>query len=311
MHQVQEEAAARRAAGDFPYHLEDGIEAELDRYAPAAQEGELESLVRGVAEASFVNVDAPTSARWMALRWVKVAIKRLVSWYLAHVTEQVSILGLLTARALGALTTRLHDFEHRLNSLEGGQPERVIETPTGGRSHGALSDWADKLVRLMAPVEGRILYADADADAMVSRLRAAGVDAYGLTAEGSAYGSSPDVRNGDVLAHLDSVGNSALGGVVLAGCPDALDGERLRGLVDCLARVVRDQGKVAVVAEAPWWWRLRVGPVEADLAAARPMAAETWIACLADSDFKATARYATDGRSFIVSAERQARSMQQ
>jgi hypothetical protein len=316
MQEAADEAARRRGTPGYPHDLEAGIEAELERYAPVAADRGLERLIGGVAEASFVNVDAPTASRRKGLQYVKVLLKRLLSWYLRHITEQVSVLGLMTARALAAVTTRLEEAEHRLEVLEkvdspdGADPgpvDGMLRAPDSAGSH--LGQWMDDLEALMAPVGGRILYADADAEGVVGRLRAHGLDAYGVTRSGSPYRSSPDVRGDDVLAHLDRVGDGALSGVVLAGCTDALDGVRFRALIERLARVVRSEGRVAVMAEAPWWWTIRVGPVEADLAGARPMAAETWIAALSGAGLDASARYAGDGRSFIVTAHRRDRSM--
>jgi hypothetical protein len=58
------------------------------------------------------------------------------------------------------------------------------------------------------------------------------------------------------------------------------------------------------VGEAPWWWQERLGPVEADLSDGRPFTGETWIAAFSHAGFSASGRYATDGRSYCVEAQR-------
>ena len=60
--------------------------------------------------------------------------------------------------------------------------------------------------------------------------------------------------------------------------------------------------RVAVAAEAPWSWQVRVGPVEADLATARPLSADTWLGALHEAGFLATAVHADDGQSYLVTA---------
>jgi hypothetical protein len=305
--EAEAEAARRRAAPGYPHQLEARIDAELARFAPVPRGRELEHLVTGVEEAAFVNADAPITARWRGLRYLKVALKRLLSWYLGHVTEQVSVLGLMTARALAALTGRLEELQGRVAKLEGADAGRPIELPP--RPAGAGPDrkqWLDEFQTLMATLDGRILYADADVEATVAQLRVAGVDAYGLSPDGDGHRSSLNVRRGQLLAHLKSVDDGVLGGVVLVGYPDAMDGGSLRSLIDRLQRVVAMDGRVVVVGEAPWWWRERLGPVEADLADGRPLSAETWIAAFDRAGFSATGRYATDGRSYGVVAQRQA-----
>jgi hypothetical protein len=231
----------------------------------------------------------------------------MLGWYGRHLADQVSTLGLLTARALSAVTARLEDLEGRIDRpAEPGAPHASAMPSTTRGPDKVHAEWAEELEVLMAGVDGRVLYADADAGAMVARMRAAGLDAYGVTRAEGTYLLSPDVRQGDLLAHLDSIGDNALGGVVLAGFPDAMDGHSVRPLIDRLARVVRPGGRVAVVSEAPWWWRERVGPVDADSAEVRPLAVETWIATFDRTGFSTTASYAPEGRSYGVIAERPA-----
>ena len=62
---------------------------------------------------------------------------------------------------------------------------------------------------------------------------------------------------------------------------------------------------MAAVSEAPWWWRERLPPAETDLAEARPLMAETWLAGLHQAGFKGSATYAPDGHSYAVLAWRE------
>ena len=151
-----------------------------------------------------------------------------------------------------------------------------------------------------------MLCADVEVDEVVARLRGDGLDAYGLTRDGSPYLLSPDVRHGDLIAHLGSVGDEALGATILAGCTNAMNGPSLRAVLQELGRCIGAEGVVVAVSEAPWWWHHHVHPVEADTAEARPLQAETWLAGLHDVGFDATATYSPDGHSYAVIARRKA-----
>jgi hypothetical protein len=306
--EVEAEAARRRAAPGYPHELEAQIEAELARQAPTPTGRlSLDRLVTSVEEAAFINIDAPATASRREFTYLKGALKRGLAWYLRHVANQVSTLGFATARTLRAVTSHIAEIEERLAALEGaGEGANVSGLPAHDEPAGYLSSWLEEVSGQLKGLGGRVLYADADADPTVAALRAAGLDAYGLTREGSPYQLSPDIRHGDLVAHLDSVGEGALGAVMLAGCADAMDGSSLKAVVERLTRTVGNGGGVVVVAEAPWWWRIRLGPEAADLADARPLAAETWLAALHRAGFEGTAAYADDGRSYAVFGQREA-----
>jgi hypothetical protein len=305
--EVEAEAARRRAAPGYPHELEAQIEAELARQAPSPSARlSLEHLVTAVEEASFVNIDVPVAASRREYAYAKRALKRAMAWYMRHVANQVSALGFATARTLRAVTARIEDVEQRLGDLERSEgADDALLMPDAPAAESYLEEWIGTLTEQMAGVAGRVLYADADSDAVVARLRAAGLDAYGLTRDAGKYQLSPDVRHADLIAHLDSVGDEALGAVLLAGCTDAINGAGLRAVIDGLDRCTQPGAVVAVVAEAPWWWRERQDPVEADMADARPLAAETWLAALHRAGFKATAAYGRGGRSYGLVARRE------
>jgi hypothetical protein len=266
---------------------------------------ELAHVVAGVERAAFVNADAPTAARWKGVSLLKVALKRLLSWHFRYVIEQISVLGLLIARALATLTNRLESLESRVASLEAPEAARTVELPpepVGARPD--LQPWAKEVQTLLSSVAGRILYADPDAVETLARLRAAGLDAYGLSPYAPDQQESPDVRRGQLLAHLESVDDGALAGIVLVGSPDAMDGPALAVLVADLARVIAAGGRVVVVGQSPWWWRERLGPIDSDLADRRPLSPETWIVSLNRAGFQTTAHYAADAHSYVVVADR-------
>ena len=68
-------------------------------------------------------------------------------------------------------------------------------------------------------------------------------------------------------------------------------------MVDALARVA---SRVVLVSEAPWWWRLRLGAVNADLAAGRPHDPDTWLHAFHGVALVGTAEYDPTGQSYRV-----------
>ena len=306
--EVESEAARRRAGPGYPYDLEARIEAQLARQAPAPSgRVSLEGLITAVQEASVISIDAPVNASRREYAYVKQVLKRGLAWYLRHVADQVSSLGYATARTLRAITVDLEDIEERVAAVEHrGERDAAESLPEATDTESHLSEWLDQVAGQLVGVNGRVLCADVQVDEVVARLRGDGLDAYGLTRDGSPYLLSPDVRHGDLIAHLRSVGDGALGATVLAGCTNAMNGPSLRAVLQQLGRCIGSEGVVAVVSEAPWWWHHHVHPVEADTAQARPLQAETWLAGLHDVGFDATAAYDPDGHSYALTARRKA-----
>jgi len=306
IHEVESDAARRRAGSGYPHDVEARIEAELAQQAPApGGRVPVERLITAVEEASFISIDVPVTASRREYTYAKTVLKRGMAWYLRHVADQVSSLGRATARSLRAITVHLEDVEERVAALEQrGDRDGATSLPVPAGTESHLSQWLDKVAEELAGVDGRVLCADVEVDEVVARLRADGLDAYGLTRSGDPYLLSPDVRHGDLIAHLGSVDDGALGAAILAGCTNAMSGPSLRALLGELGRCIASAGVVAVVSEAPWWWRNHVDPVEADTAEARPLQAETWLAGLHDAGFEATAVYSPDGHSYALIARR-------
>src|SRR5437764_1148259 len=207
----------RRAGPGYPYDLEARIEAQLARQAPAPSgRVSLEGLVTAVQEASVISIDAPVNASRREYAYVKQVLKRGLAWYLRHVADQVSSLGYATARTLRAITVDLEDIEERVAAVEHrGERDAAESLPEATDTESHLSEWLDQVAGQLVGVNGRVLCADAQVDEVVARLRGDGLDAYGLTRDGSPYLLSPDVRQGDLIAHLGSVGDGALGATVL------------------------------------------------------------------------------------------------
>lgn len=302
--EVEAEAERLRAEPGWPTEAEEAIAQHLSATAPAgAVRPSLDRLVTAIEEASFIRIDVPTASARPPVKLAKVVLTRLLTFWFRFVVDQVTSLGVTTARTLRTVAGRLEEVERRLDQIDAvpaAAGAARLPDATGG-DH-AFDAWRDDLVRLALAAGGRILYADEHTAELVAELQVAGADAYGLSRDGERFDTTLELRHGDLLAHLGAVGADALGGVVLAGSPDRLDGPSFRALVAALAQAVRPGGTLAVAAEAPWSWRARVGSVEADLASGRPLSADTWLGALHEAGFTATVAHTDDGRSYLVTA---------
>lgn len=301
--EVEAEAARRRSAPGWPAEAEDRIAQHLVRAAPVPDlRPSLDRLVTAIEEASFIRIDVPTASTRRPVTLMKVVMRKLLSFWFRYVVDQITSLGITTARTVRALVGRLEEVERRLDLVD-ARPHEAADLPAAQASQ-PLDVWRHELVSLAVAAGSRTLYADHQAAELVAELQTAGADAYGLERGGDPFGTSLELRHGDLLVHLATVEEGGLGCVLLAGCAERLDGASFRALVRAVARVLRPGGTVAVTAEAPWSWQARVGPAEADLAAGRPLSVDTWLAHLHEAGFTATAVHAEDGRSYLVTARR-------
>jgi len=297
--ELETEGARRRAAPDYPHDREARLHLELERLAPhPAGPAGIDDLLAGLERAVAALADAAAGdvaegdRRGGRSRRAAALGRRL-----RRLEGAVAAEGLAVAAAVRALRDALADLEARTARAGNGEAA-ATGAPVGTTSPDdgeALGDWRARLADAVAPGGGRVLYHGVDADAVVGELRAAGVDAYGVTDVGPQQRPGPDVRHGELLAHLRAVGDGALGAVVVTGVPDAMTADVLGPLVDELARTA---ASVVVVSLAPWWWRRRLGAPDADLAPARPFDPDTWLASFDRRGLHGSAQYGPGGRSY-------------
>ena len=199
------------------------------------------------------------------------------------------------------MADQLAHLEARVKDLEHPDFAAVPIAVTAATATSWLAGWESRLHEQLPAPCGRVLFVGADAEAAVHALRAAGIDAYGLNPVADRYQTHPDVRQGGVLEHLRAVGQGALGAVLLAGPEGVADRARLDELTRELARTT---GTAVVLSEAPWWWRARLGPEDADLCWPRPLTAETWLAGLYQAGFHVAVEYDPSGSSYRVVGRR-------
>ncbi len=300
--ELETEAARRRAEPGYPHDADAQLHFELARMAPNPRRAvPVREVIAQLEELAAPNTTTardpgagPASRRRDRQAWAE---------HLEQLEGRVRALAAASADALGAVADRLEHLEHlehgehREGSAPHGQPEVGADTErgTGPDESGALAQWQSRLAESLV-TGGRVLYAQSQAESVVAALRDAGVDAYGVVGTGPPQ-PGPDVRSGDLLTHLRSVPDAGLGAVVLTGVPETMAPLDVGPLTTELGRVARC---VVIVSESPWWWRLRLGPVEADLARGRPLHPDTWLHAFHELSMSGTAEYDAGGRSYRV-----------
>ena len=293
--ELETDAARRRAEPAYPHDADARLHFELARRAPNPPDAtNVTELVAQVRELVGVDMSSPLTAGNGATG-SRRSHRHAGSQQLQRLEGRVTALGLATAAALSAVVGRLEQLEGRVRHLE--PPNEDTEVPSlPPEDDDALTWWRARLAETL-PRGARVLYAQSEAEEVVAELRAEGVDAYGITSTGSRHRPGPDVRSGDLLTHLSAVADDGLGAVVLVGVPDVMSPLSVGPLVSALRRVAPT---IVVISEAPWWWRLRLGAVNADLAPGRPLDPDTWLHAFHGVAMVGTAEYDPTGQSYRV-----------
>jgi hypothetical protein len=294
LREIEEEVRVRRASGDFPPGLERDLDLIFARFAPASTSGDdFEGVLAAADRSSFVNVDVPTASRIPAVSYVKRVLRKLMSWYLRYLAQQVSAFSSSAVAALRVLG-------RRVDALEAASPSADPRVRHEGRHVGLTVDpkpFLNVIESHVSDVNGsRVLVAEAGDGVVLRRLLDAGIDAYGLDPAGTigvAGGARMDVRPEETLDHLRNVADGALGGLVLCGAVDRLPVGAQLELADRAADVLADGGRLVIVSASPSAWSRGLDPVDADLAPGRPLHAETWVHLLTSRGFTDLCR--TDG----------------
>ena len=267
----------RRHRGELPVRLERELDEMFLEHAPVAvRGGDLEDALGMVDQAAFVDPVVPVTSQRPAGAAVKKTLRALSLWYMGWVTHQVSSLGLAVSRALHAVDAQLGELRDRVPPP---MPTYVLDEGS------ASSWWVPQAVDALRGVRGRVLHAACGDGWLVGLLSAEGIDAYGVdprpgkVEDAELRGS--DLRQDDPLVHLRAAGRSSLGGAVLSGIVEAMEPARRDELVRSLLDRVSASGVLVVHSLSLETWLAEDAPVEADLAAGRPLRPRTWAHLLA------------------------------
>jgi SAM-dependent methyltransferase len=296
--EIDEELRRRRIDGDllptFERHLDDAFE----RLTPGSSEhGSRDAAIERVEKAGHIDIEAPVASNLVLGEVPKRAVRRLVSWYLGHVVQQVTTFTSATTKAL-------HSIDDRLSELERDTKVRRRLSASHGASVGAVDpgQWTTPVVELMSGLEGRVLHAECGDGALLRALADAGVDVYGTDPRPDALDRAArvgvDVRLTPSLEHLASLQPASLGGLLLSGFVDHLTVAAHTELVSLAARALGVGGVLVLLCVNPEVWGRSVSAVEADLSAGRPLHAETWaylLECYGFSSVRVQAGSLADG----------------
>lgn len=305
LREIDEEVAARRAAGDFPPGMERDLDLIFARFAPATTSGDdLDALLEQADRGAFVDVDVPTASRMPAVGIVKKVLRKLMAWYLRYVAQQVSVFAGATVGALKLLGRRVAALEA---STPGADPA-VRDELQRASTPPDLDAVATHILDALRGTTGRVLVAECGAGSLVRALLDAGLDAYGcdprlaLAEQGALAGV--EIRPDDVFDHLGAVDHEALGALVLAGIVDREPVGRQLALADLAANVVATGGRLVLVGTAPDAWGRTTSVIDADLSPGKPLHAETWAHLVAERGFRDVEQREGTPR-YVVTAVRQ------
>jgi SAM-dependent methyltransferase len=274
--EIDEELRRRRIEGDLLPSFEHELDEAFEQLTPGSSEhGGHDASIELAEQAGHVDIEAPVASNLLLGEVPKRVVRRLVSWYLGHVVQQVT-------RFTSATTKALHSIDDRLSELERDTEVKRRLSASRGASGGTVDpgEWATLVVELMSGLEGRVLHTECGNGALLRALADAGVDAYGVDPRPDALDRAArvgvDVRLTSSLEHLASLDAASLGGLVLTGFVDHLTMGAQTELMALSARALRVGGVLALLCVNPDTWGRSLSAVEADLSPGRPLHAETW-----------------------------------
>ena len=267
----------QRHRGEIPLQLERELDEMFLEHAPVAvRGGDLKDALAMVDQAAFVDPVVPVTSQRPAGAAVKRTLRALSLWYMGWVTHQVSSLGLAVSRALHSVDAQLDELRRLVPPPI---PMRVVDEGSTG------SWWVSRAVDVLSDTRGRVLHTACGDGWLVGLLSAEGIDAYGVDPRpgkvDDAQLRGADLRQEDPLGHLRAVGSSSLGGVVISGIVEVMEPARRDELVRSVLGGVAERGVLVVHSVSPDAWLGEDAPVEADLAAGRPLRPRTWAHLLA------------------------------
>lgn len=303
--EIEEEVRRKRATGELPAALEQQLDLDFARYAPAGAAGtDLEHVLARVEQRSHIDVNPPLTSSKPGFAQAKRGLRKLMRWYVRSIAEQTSAFASAMTRAMMLLTERVRRIERAVGSDE------VLRLVQENYAHAfrPAPESIDAVVSALGSAGGRVLHLTAGDGWLLSVLRQHGVDAYGiepvLAVADDASAHSLDVRPDDVMAHLQSLVDDSLAAIVLSGCTDYLSvGERQHLLVLAVAKV-RDGGMVVIISAHPEAWAQESVHVVCDLAPGQPFVPATWVALAKQQRLSVENIVDTPPQSYVIVARK-------
>jgi len=300
---IEAEVRARRAAGEYPPGFERELDALFARFAPPEVSADFDTALERSEDLVIVDPIIPTASRNPALGAVKKVVAKLVTFYHAWLSQQITAIAVAINNALRLLGKRVVDLEHVT-----GDTARA--RAAGARVPAARDDtlWEALVVSALKTCRGRVSVVECGDGALLGALVAAGVDAYGVEPRAEAADAAQqkglEVRIDAGSAHLQAVGAGALDAIVLRAVVERSSLGEILQLIETAATRLRPGGRLVVCSLTRDAWGRDATAVEADLVPGRPLHQQTWTTLLAEEGFT-DARYQLAGPDvYVVDATR-------
>lgn len=303
MAEIDEEVQRRRSSGDLPERVERELDELFLRHSPlAGRDGSLEEALGLVESTSYIDPVVPVLSSKSGGALAKRAIRQASLWYMGWVTEQVNHFASATARALRLLDDRVRTLQHQYAEL--AVPSAPILELSW--AHGPDAWWIGAAVDRLTGASGRVLHAASGEGWLVRRLAAAGIDAYGIDPRQGRVDRAEvegiDLREEPVLDHLRAVPPHSLGGLVLSGVVDGMTVAERDAIVGQATAKLAHGARLVLHSLSEAGWSAPDAPIEADLAAGRPLRPGSWVGLLSGLGFAAEALPGPDGLDYLVVA---------
>jgi hypothetical protein len=301
--EIEAEVRARRAAGEYPPGFERELDALFTRYAPPEVSADFDAALERAEDLVLVDPIIPVASRNPAFGFVKRVVAKLIGWYHAWLSQQITAIAVAINNALRLLGKRVVDLEEVT-----GDAARARAL---GQKVAAVRDdskWSSVVADALQGCQGRIAVVECGSGDLVAALAETGLDVYGVEPRSAladdALSRGLEVRIDDGVAHLHSVADGALAGVVLRGLVERMSLGSLALVLEAVATRLMPGGRLVVCSLTKDMWGRGDTAAESDLVAGQPLHPDTWKVLLAEDEFADVRVVPAGTDAYVVSATR-------
>jgi SAM-dependent methyltransferase len=301
--EIEAEVRARRAAGEYPPGFERELDALFARYAPPEVSADFDAALERAEDLVLLDPIIPVASRNPAFGSVKRVVAKLIGWYHAWLSQQITAIAVAinnAVRLLGKRVVELEDItghDARARSLGLKVPAIRDDAP-----------WSSAVRDALSGCTGRVVVLECGSGDLVVALADAGVHVYGVEPRAAladaALGRGMEVRVDDGLAHLEAVADGALAGVVLRGLVERASLGTLALVLDAVAQRLEPGGRLVVCSLTKDAWGRGETAAESDLVPGQPLHPDTWKVLLAEDGFADVRVVPAGADAYVVSATR-------
>src|SRR3954470_5385139 len=243
--EIEAEVRARRAAGAYPAGFERELDALFARFAPPEVTADFDAALERAEDLVVVDPIIPVASRHPVLGVVKRFVAKLIGFYHAWISQQITAIAVAINNALRLLGKRVEELEHVTGDVARA---RVA----GARLRATRDDaiWQDTVLDALRGCTGRVAVVECGAGALVAAMVSAGLDAYGVEPHAEiadeALVRGLEVRIDAGPAHLHAVGAEALEAIVVRAIAERASLGELLELLDAAAARLAPGGRLIV-----------------------------------------------------------------